>query len=261
MWMLDLPQELLDKIVSNVDVVSLKACALTATALVAPSQRILLRSLTIGVSDGTPSSSLQHARHPVVPARRLIEDSPHIASYITRLNVELLTVIAHSDALRILEEIFAALTNLRHCTLTAEPDEVVGVHTFKWADIMPAAFLDFLLRWHLQELCLQRITEIPGSVFLYILGAIPSLSLLEVPTEVLEDSVDSRLSEQLALRALFLGSGCLTVADLLCRPGFKCYTAGLRHLSCPNVSAPLLSRVAQTLTSLRFDCVGSSRFT
>ncbi|KAJ7651551.1 hypothetical protein DFH06DRAFT_1207352 [Mycena polygramma] len=72
-------QELVDAIVCEVDdICSLKACALAGSVFRGRSQRILLQSLTL---DALPKVS---------GILTLLEESPHIAAYITGLKIEIL---------------------------------------------------------------------------------------------------------------------------------------------------------------------------
>lgn len=253
-----IPQELIDNIVCRLDIPSLKACALAGSLIRVASQRILLRSLTLRVSDGTSRRSQRPANH--AAACELLSESPHIAHYITHLNVQLLNVCADPSAVDILEEVFARLTSVRHCTLKAEPNQAIGEATFRWVDVMPATFTDFLSLQQLQELRVERISAIPLPVFSRLLGSTPLLSLLHVSPEALEYPSGRPLYHP-TVETLILNSECKRVVELLCCPPFKSYTATLRHLSImvyEHIPGSFLSSVAPTLRSIRFSFSGAS---
>ncbi|KAJ7870671.1 hypothetical protein B0H13DRAFT_2350296 [Mycena leptocephala] len=116
-----LPQELVHKIVCQLDVRSLKACSLAGSPFRHTSQRILLRSITL---DGSTRPSNCIAAH------ALLTESPRVAAYITRLTIFLPskdTIAEEVEEVESLVQILSRLTNdlaLRKIRIFGAPDNI-----------------------------------------------------------------------------------------------------------------------------------------
>ncbi|KAJ7438397.1 hypothetical protein B0H11DRAFT_2104985 [Mycena galericulata] len=102
-----LPPELIDSILHEVeDTKTLKACAIVASAFREPSQRILLRSVTVG---GT--------RKNYQTVSDILQKSAHIASYIRLLSFYLPSKDTPPAAVDFLPELLAKFTHLSYLTV------------------------------------------------------------------------------------------------------------------------------------------------
>ncbi|KAJ6567885.1 hypothetical protein DFH09DRAFT_1278069 [Mycena vulgaris] len=138
-----LPQELIDLIVAEVkDIPSLKECSFVESMFRPPSQRILLRSLTLTTQG--PETTWQHASS---------SQNFHIATCITRVKIQL-QYLFHLHR-RALSQVLATLG-------TAEE------------------LLDFMARPTLRELHTKSIKRIPAAVFLRLVGSAPMLAFHSV---------------------------------------------------------------------------------
>ncbi|KAJ7866473.1 hypothetical protein B0H13DRAFT_2066707, partial [Mycena leptocephala] len=155
-----LPQELLDTIVNKVyDMETLKNCSLAGSTLREPSQRILLRSLTL--RQEPPNYAAVY---------NLLEESPHIAHYITRLWVGLPhcdPTAADVENLQNLRNVVGKLANVRCCTFDARRKAFLPA-------LAPVLFY-FLGRRSLLELHVDAIGAIPIPVLLEFIKAAPRL--------------------------------------------------------------------------------------
>ncbi|KAJ7072935.1 hypothetical protein C8F01DRAFT_266283 [Mycena amicta] len=106
----ELPQELLDEIVARVDETrALKACSLSAPQLRAPSQRVLLSSLTV-----TPTNAERCRAF-------LIEESPHVASYITSIRIPVVDSSYPTLVRECIVQILDCLTSVQRCAISPRP--------------------------------------------------------------------------------------------------------------------------------------------
>ncbi|KAF8215691.1 hypothetical protein K438DRAFT_606564 [Mycena galopus ATCC 62051] len=163
-----IPPELIGLIVAEIDdSLSLKACALTATIFREPSQRILLRSFSL-----TTIADLQFTRaksdftrmsSDFAGVSTLLEQSPHVAAYIT-----LLEVAIHAwdtSVIEALPRIFSKLMNVRQCTIG-------GLQFFNTEYYTPAfasALFNFLVRQLLHDLDATVIFNVSPAVILRLL--------------------------------------------------------------------------------------------
>nr|GAT53183.1 predicted protein [Mycena chlorophos] len=161
-----LPQELIDTILWHiVDAATLKSCSLTASPFLATSQRALLHYLRLDDANAERVSAL-------------LDDSPHLAPYVTHLR--LMFPQAHTTEAdhRMLGNALARLANIRVVVADGEP----SWDTYRWADI-PALFLDALWSFleqrkaSFQVLHLHNVQNIPESSFRRLLFTVPALEL------------------------------------------------------------------------------------
>ncbi|KAJ7668029.1 hypothetical protein B0H17DRAFT_1210181 [Mycena rosella] len=167
-----LPQELVDAIIDRIpDKTSLKQCALVAPSFLAPSQRRIFRSLSVyrGQSQRRPN---------LAAASALLTASPHIASYVRNLLVELPNFILESPSL---ETVLRALRNLERL--------VVSGKSVAWNNLEPGArsalfhsvALPSLVRLHL-----VNVRDVPWALIVAA-TSIPVLSFYAILMDQRED--------------------------------------------------------------------------
>ncbi|KAJ6558082.1 hypothetical protein B0H19DRAFT_128220 [Mycena capillaripes] len=240
-----IPTELVDAILLEVEQKeTLKTCSLAGSALRYPSQRILLHSLTI---DG-----------PAICA--FLEDSPHIATYITRLTINLPPRVVHPNSV-IHWEVLRLLSNVRRCILSG--------NNYGWNDrdravTLPSPVLEFLARQPLRELHVMSVENIPLSSFCRLLNVAPTVFFLRV--SISEESLGdfSAVNPPQAgptVTELRLKENTQTICEVLARPQFAFYIAALHHLEISvdlkgyARANALLHTVAHTLQRVQFNCL------
>ncbi|KAJ7112066.1 hypothetical protein C8R43DRAFT_1242858 [Mycena crocata] len=237
--MAKIPPELIDGVISQVhDLSSLKTCSLAGSVLRHSSQRILFRSFTLG--NAYPKSTRNYAA-----ACTLLAESPHIASYVLRLNISL--NLSFLDLGNITKAL-TSFTNVHHCFVDGN-----GRSNY---DIFPArlasTLLEFFTRQPLRHLEFRRLSAIPPLVFF---GAAPSLEFYDV--SIGNDMRSALPAIKIPLEQLVLEIASGDVYNLFAQPQCKPHTAALRRLSIDpqygNCGA-LVSAAAQTLEQIYFSC-------
>ncbi|KAJ7611010.1 hypothetical protein FB45DRAFT_942279 [Roridomyces roridus] len=209
---MSLPQELIDSILDEVnDFASLKSCSLVASSFRYPSQRILYRCVRLQDNYGA--------------IRTLLQDSPHIASYITILHISFATSDGRPVDTESLERILESprLTNVRRCILKQG----------QWgelAELFPA-LIRFLSGQKLHELRFFLISGIPGVYFLQFLVLAPKLSFIAMAVEPTAGDIPPPPSFEKMPREMSLAMLCETVCELLLRPEGLPYIANLQALA------------------------------
>ncbi|KAJ7857560.1 hypothetical protein B0H13DRAFT_1158878 [Mycena leptocephala] len=239
-----LPQELVDAIVCKIDDnPSLKACALAGRMFCERSQRIILQSLTLR----SPHSNFGRVH-------ALLEESPHIAAYITHLTIRLRWDTPAAD-IQSLQQILGKLENVRRCT--------IGGMSFLFSlgyyhsPTFQSVLLDFLAHQPLRELYVQ-FTNAPPAIILRLFTIAPPM-LFFSSVGVKAESEDPMLGAQKnapKIDHLVLGQSTRKVHQLLTRPQLESYTQGLRRLSIfphHDPSNKLLFRTAETLQYINFN--------
>lgn len=243
----DLPQELVDQVVFNVDDArSLKACCLAGSTLRDPSQRVLFHTLRISSlvkpKLDVPSRSMLPPYREYRAACTLLEESPHIAGYVRRLSIRIQrnSTPSHFESLRMVLE---KLDNVYWFRISGDR----GLD--RWDDMHPEVLLDFLSRQRLRELHVTGITGIPPVVFLQ---AAPLLAFGSVK---LKSNVP--VPSASAITDLILLPGSEDVYTLLGRPQF---TETLRRVALEpqNVLSRTLA-AATTLEYIHFICFRESQ--
>ncbi|KAJ6474952.1 hypothetical protein C8R45DRAFT_1010903 [Mycena sanguinolenta] len=223
-----LPQELLNAIVQDIDdSLTLKSCSLAGSSLREESQRILLRSLTLGVENHDAKSAI-------------LDESQHIAAYITDLTV----YIPNPDEIvdfeltgEDIQSILRRLQNVRRCVFDVPESSPSCVYWPELPLVFSSTYMRFLSRQQfLRELRIANIFELPVDVILSLLTAAPTLRLNRVG--VVQDLRDSELTLQHlpSLRQLILEPGCPRASD---------------HIVQENIS--IIANAAQTLLFLRIE--------
>ncbi|KAJ7196498.1 hypothetical protein GGX14DRAFT_672652 [Mycena pura] len=226
--MFDLPQELLDAIVDNVDNVhdatTLRSCALIATSFRAPCQRVLFRTLWLYRERSQRRPSLEEAS-------ALFTASPHLASYVRDLTVELTDIPPESAALEVALRALAA-ANLERLVLLGRSTKWTGLGHGTAAALLACLALPSLRRLHLMNLF-----RVPSAVLAAAM-AIPVVSLYRVLLNTREDLEVYRQShESIAsprLRHLILTDSpfgaALPIFDWLLHSRDPPYTASMKRL-------------------------------
>jgi hypothetical protein len=162
-----LPQELLDVVVDELgaDIPSLKACSLTHRMMRIPSQRLLLHSLTLG-GDGSRSPHYSDAH-------ALLDESAHIAEYVTRLRIQLpkTLTVADSDSI---QHVLRKLKKVRRCIIAGPAQDWDSSLWYRWKSIPPAvqsALIEFISDGMVRELHVVAVHDIPCPVFFKIAQA------------------------------------------------------------------------------------------
>ncbi|KAJ7236047.1 hypothetical protein B0H12DRAFT_131279 [Mycena haematopus] len=160
-----LPQELLLAIIHEIDdIPSLKACALTGSMFRDASQRVLLRSLTL--------------KGDMQAAHTLLVESPHVATYITRLSIRFPLSqglgMAKIEALQpTIQKIMVKLVNVHQCILNF------------WEDLdqtpaLVSTLFDFLERQPLRELHVRDASGVSPASLLRLLTTAPVVFFFDV---------------------------------------------------------------------------------
>ncbi|KAJ7237406.1 hypothetical protein C8J57DRAFT_1568549 [Mycena rebaudengoi] len=216
-----IPQEI---ILGEVDDVgSLKSCALMAPKFCQPSQRILLRSLTVesGYKDSHPSN--------YTAVFRLLLESPHIAVYIRKLMIRLPVGHTAPQDIETLRWILAKLTKVQHCTLS-----VKYIQDTRWSSLHPklsSSILDFITKQRLHSITLACLQDVTFPVLLRLitstsrfncafLGGDPQGNRLQGVERACPPTLD----------CLILDSDSRYVTELLARPESEARTRNLSRL-------------------------------
>ncbi|KAJ7020047.1 hypothetical protein C8F04DRAFT_1145545 [Mycena alexandri] len=240
-----IPQELINAIVSHLPMASLKTCSLVDPTLRGPCQRILLRSISLKcwLSSWPEPPNLD-------AALGLLEESPHVAPYITHLTIRLqLPICAHLSALQL---ILRKLDNVTWCMVDGY------YRRLEWSSLLTfglsAALAEFLGRESLRTLHLRRIRGFPAAIFR---RTAPRLSLEDV--EIAESVQDPIVPPGRAIDDLALGRGTDDLYPLLASSQFHSQTASLRRLSISphnDKCVALILSVAASLQELQFQDKG-----
>ncbi|KAJ7468238.1 hypothetical protein B0H11DRAFT_2045989 [Mycena galericulata] len=246
----DIPQELIDCIIDELhDIESLKSCTLTARSFRDPSQRKLLRSLTLQYS---PNYSAVYS---------LLKKSPHIAKYVKRLTIRMHhdTSGAHGHWKKH-EKVLGKLGGVRWCKIFGQYSGTA------WNSLTPgvrSAFIDFILHQPLRELHVYFISGIPLVVFLnapplIVLedvdpGEQDALSLTKPHTSVFTSNGGISTIHLRPAKDLVLHEGTEEICAWILRPEFVSFIAALRRLSVDpehDSARNLIHAAAQTLEHL-----------
>ncbi|KAJ7626034.1 hypothetical protein FB45DRAFT_1005246 [Roridomyces roridus] len=241
-----LPPEIIDAIVHKVDdITSLKSCSLVSSALRIASQRSLFRSLTLNGWATPPNYDA---------ISTLLEESPHVASYIAHLSVVLPDEVLSVPDIKSLKRALGKLSSVRWC--------MVDGGTLAWTPAFNAPFLRFFARQRmLQELHIDSFMAIPQDVLLELLIAAPGLSFKSTSIDSASSlrgrsppnwaRIFSRPIRRLAVEAY---SG--TVSEFLNGDQVAALLGGMSFLSVTpgcDESIRLVRRCAETVEHLRFN--------
>ncbi|KAJ7623844.1 hypothetical protein DFH06DRAFT_757364 [Mycena polygramma] len=219
------PQELLDAIVEDVhDVPALKACSLAASVFRQTSQRILLSCLTL-----LPEAASERSYG---ATRSLLDESPHIASYITRMHLDISDEISSIDIENLIQ-ILKQLTNVERCALSTS--RRFGADDWKGplGHLFSEAILEFLMRQPLHNLSVRMAFGIPAPVFFRLMMTAPNIDLGPISVQWPEpkDLLGIPSSQTSTLKCLAFGHTSESAAELLDHPTFAFHTAALNDLT------------------------------
>ncbi|KAF7347201.1 hypothetical protein MVEN_01475000 [Mycena venus] len=237
----DLPQELIEKILVALDVECLRSCSLVSSSLLAPSQRVIFRSLLI------PNACFPKAQS-------LFAAAPHISGYVRDLHVELLPKVSPQNQNGVLSFI---LTSCHHLQFLC-----VGGRTLAEWDDMPlplqSTVHDVLASANLHTLILVGICNVPSSFISHVLSSgIKRIGLCGINVQESKSRLPSHYetvrTEHLSL--LVNLDGIKPIVDLIlpdtCPPG---YLDSIRGLTLPmyrNAEAQSLRLIVATVNTLR----------
>ncbi|KAJ7282515.1 hypothetical protein C8J57DRAFT_1295594 [Mycena rebaudengoi] len=184
--MVSLPQELVETII---DVVhgkkSLRACALASKALLAPSQRCLFRSISLGKSPTQVSrNKIPKARnenlgrndHLIAEAVNLFTSSPHLAKYVRSLSISL-SMVQIDQAL-----VFGSFNYLLHIFPYVERLQIDAANR-SWASLpqpLTSCLSKFVQRPSLQSLALVGLKKLSSPLVLRWLLSVREVSFTNV---------------------------------------------------------------------------------
>ncbi|KAJ7162745.1 hypothetical protein C8R43DRAFT_991279 [Mycena crocata] len=240
-----IPPELIDAIVEKVvDEESLKACALTASTLRYTSQRILLRTVTVDDRVGQPRTYSALCS--------LLEESPHVATYIRRLYMFFSESTGPSERSSV-RQLLSQLKNVRRCTI-GEGDHAYST-VVPWSGFvsmdMPA-IIAFLQQQELVELNVWHFKGLSSTLVAIFACAAQSVSFFCVDADLEVDPTPS-ISH---LNQLVISLHSSSVSRILGQPTFAFCTANVRRLGLNTESdtTAVQSSVAATLEHLRLNC-------
>ncbi|KAJ7087144.1 hypothetical protein C8R44DRAFT_820375 [Mycena epipterygia] len=246
-----IPQEILDSIVGEVeDVGSLNSCALVASNFCQPSQRILLRSLTVesGYKDQHPSN--------YTAVFGLLSESPHIAVYIKKLTIRLPAGHIALQEIETLRWILAKTTKVQDCTLT-----VKYIQDTRWSSLHPtlsSAVLDLITEQGLRSMTIACLQEIPLPVLLRLITSTPRLDFCFLGGNPQRNSLQAvERPCPPSIDCLILDSDSEYVTDVLARPEAEARTRNFtRSAMRYERSIAFIRRAAFTLKHIRLDFRG-----
>ncbi|KAJ7631704.1 hypothetical protein DFH06DRAFT_1223956 [Mycena polygramma] len=176
-----LPQELIELILSELDVDHLRVCALLSSQLLAPSQRLIFRALVIHYEDITKAQSLFAA-------------APHLLDYVRDLQVKLEASLHMQNG--VLASILASFHHLDSLSLE-------GI--VEWKDLLlplQSAIHNLLPSPNLHSLAVSGIQDMPCSLIVLAMSSVRRLVLEDITVDTSEISrrpVFQRM-EELSLR-------------------------------------------------------------
>ncbi|KAF7321131.1 hypothetical protein HMN09_00201200 [Mycena chlorophos] len=224
-WLL--PPELIELIVDKLrhDNITLKSCSLAASFFREPCQRRLLHALNL-------CTTSVYRRQPYSKVSARLDESPHLASYITKVVVYLPATDVEWERNRdIAKSVFRRLAHIRDATIQGNYShqaryESLSVEVVDWtiSTLRVHAVLDHLRLWSIERL--------PVSVLAGALAAAPSISFRDV--RLLDDSEDPPANLDLQPGRVSLDRLAIwhspMVNALLLRPTCAVYTDTLRAL-------------------------------
>ncbi|KAJ7871184.1 hypothetical protein B0H14DRAFT_223914 [Mycena olivaceomarginata] len=178
-----LPQELIELILSYLDVKSVLACALLSSSLVAPSQRLIFRKLVIRIP---------HPDSPDSDTEASFAAASHISRYVrdlkVHLNSEAESFASHNG---MLASILPSFHHLQGLSIKGR---------FGWNDMtlpLQSAIHNLMTSTNLRSLKLNRIFDVPPSIIVQALTSLRTLGLYRV---IIKPSETDVLDRPVALR-------------------------------------------------------------
>ncbi|KAJ7870995.1 hypothetical protein B0H14DRAFT_2725201 [Mycena olivaceomarginata] len=256
---MQLPQELFDAIVQNIDDhPTLQSCALAGPQLRDPSQRILLQSVTLRGGGWVGNYPTERA---------ILQHSPHIATYITDLNVYISgrpgpqQVDDDNAPVTDIQWILDRLHNVRRCVFGGI-DRDTAVRWTSLPFVLASAYLGFISRQSLRKLTIENIRGLPPDALPALVRPASTLSFMQM--HVIGGFLpggphDAAIASQVVpgVLCLDLGPECQSLCRVLARPQYAAWTSLLTHLTLQaddeidQENRALIGNAALTLQSLR----------
>ncbi|KAJ7142414.1 hypothetical protein C8R44DRAFT_974178 [Mycena epipterygia] len=262
---MSIPHELIAAIIDelHLDRASLKACSLAAIAFCSPSQRYLFSSMWLHRENWQFYTAGQQALHrgtatPSGTMRRvsaLLTDSPHLASYVRDLTIDLPD---SADEDIPLERVLKAVTNVERFVIS-------GLNA-RWDELslpLTSTILDVLARPALERLHLLNMRNVPAPVIFRALSSMRVLSIHNTSFDEDDSEEESpeitRNPTPLPLEHLMLSTGLTYTYALILAPHAPKLTnvkqLFLRvDMNARSLAERLLSAIAGTLEHLEVDC-------
>ncbi|KAJ7761674.1 hypothetical protein B0H16DRAFT_537292 [Mycena metata] len=238
-----IPQDLVWAILQEVDDHRSLKMSVAGIPFREPAQRMLLNSLNLGIAK-------EGGGRPYTDAMNLLQESPHIASYFTRLYCLLPEANATDAEVHALCTVLYNLSNVRHCSLRGATDLPTS-----WTEFSPSlclAIAEFIGRQRLAELEIHSIGTLPDAVLALCFGAAPTLSLINTSADMTAPPMKSPASSPIVQNLLVLSSP--GVVDVLTSPNFGPQMTNIRKLWWdPDVDTGgrLISMLAPNLEHIR----------
>ncbi|KAJ7473690.1 hypothetical protein B0H11DRAFT_2195631 [Mycena galericulata] len=243
-----IPPELIESIFRQVtDTDTLKACALVASIFREPSQRILLRSVTLGYN-------LKDKGYQTVSD--ILQKSPHIASYIRILCFYLPMENDVSPGVDCLPALLCKFTHISWLVVMGEEDR-----KYSWDNFAPGiadSICNLIRQPSLEGLYLIFIQQLPldvlalafSSVTTLILGDVSGNGLISPPpnTSPMVPTVEN---------LIVFPSPANDVGTMLVGPTFAPCMGQLRNLRVkpnPEYGSDVISAAADSVEEIFFDC-------
>ncbi|KAF7347191.1 hypothetical protein MVEN_01473900 [Mycena venus] len=245
----NLPQELIELILAALDVECLRSCSLVSSSLLAPSQRMIFRSLFL------PNANFSKVQS-------LFAIAPHILGYVRDLHVELVPRVSSQNQNGVLLSILTSCHHLQFLSIAsggrtlAEWDDMPLPLQSAVHDLLPSAL-------KLHTLVLLGIRNVPSSFISRALSSIKRLLLCGINAQDSKSHLPSRFetarTEHFSLLAP--SDGMKPIVDLIlpdtCPPrslhSIRGLTLGM-HRDVEVQSLRLIVATVNTLRLLRLQC-------
>ncbi|KAJ7618895.1 hypothetical protein DFH06DRAFT_1236715 [Mycena polygramma] len=255
--MIPLPPELIVSIAALIDdSKSLKACSLACRGLVAPAQRILLRTLRIQqIGSGRwQNGTAPHGVLSIQRAHTVLHASPHISSYIRHLTLRFAGPPLNADEQRPLQDILSALGEIEDLVICGS---VSAPHNPFTTSLLPN-FLAILKVPTLDRMCLRNFQAVPRE-FLSLAMASARILLLQhvspMGADLKPPAPDAHGEAPRLERLIFQGkTSTNSLLDFVLDSGNSGSLEHLRTLDvpmAPGAANPMHRMVAATATPLR----------
>ncbi|KAJ7609573.1 hypothetical protein DFH06DRAFT_1246863 [Mycena polygramma] len=256
--MIPLPPELIVAIAALIDdSESLKACSFVCKGLVAPAQRILLRTLRIQqIGSGRwQSGTAPHGVLSIQRAHNALHASPHISSYIRHLTLRFAGPPLNADEQGPLQDVLSALSEIEDLVICGS---VSASHNPFATSLLPS-FLAILRVPTLDRMCVRNFQSVPRE-FLSLAMASARILLLQHICPMQADDMEllalvGRGEAPRLERLIFQGkTSTNSLLDFVLDPENLGYLEHLHTLDVPMAPgglSPMHRMVAATATPLR----------
>ncbi|KAF7369710.1 hypothetical protein MVEN_00302500 [Mycena venus] len=289
--MSNLPQELVDMVIDNVDLPKdLKALALVSRPFVAGTQARIFRHLTLSSDTGTDlfkressgtlsrlSAILSQSQHlgayagtdlfkressgtlPRLSA--ILSQSPHLGAYVRDLHINL--DLGRSDIHVLLAPTLQLLRGVSRTAITY----IRGCHWSwsSWTDEMRAALINLLCLPSMRSLALDRCTDVPAAIIRHAMASYEEV-VLKVsgidfhPVEFVRPGHGKSL-KRLVLLIAYRAEDNLDFHDLMVSAELTASSAHLKHLDVEVLDdVDLITKHAVSVENLTINCYSFPEF-